>query len=88
MKAVAHITYDLISPIYDFMIQMSGLENGSADGLGLLTSSQRMPAGSTHTGEAAALCWRSQQLSRELSKVTHAVSHSCDLSETQVHFLP
>lgn len=85
MKAVAHISYDLISPIYDFMIQMSCLENGSADGLGFLTSSQRMPAGSTHTGEVAALC---RQLSRELSKVTHAVSHSCDLSETQVHFLP
>lgn len=32
-KAVKHISYDLISSIYDFVIQVSGLENGSAHGL-------------------------------------------------------
>lgn len=32
-KAVKHVSYDLISSIYDFVIQVSGLENGSTHGL-------------------------------------------------------
>lgn len=54
-KAVRHISYDSISPIYDLMIQVSGLENGSAHGLVLLTSSCGMAAGGSRTGEAKAL---------------------------------
>lgn len=49
------VRYDLISPIYDLMIQVSGLENGSVHGLVLLTSSCRMAAGGGCTDEAKAL---------------------------------
>lgn len=87
-KAVTRVIYDSISPIYGLMIQASGLENGGADGLVLLTSSCRMAAGGSRAGAAKALLSRWLRLSRELSKVTRAVSPPCDLSGTRVSFLP
>lgn len=87
-KAVEGVSYDLISPIYNLMILVPGLENSSACGLVLLTSSCRMAAGGSRTGEAKAVWYQRLWLSREWSKVTCEVSHSCDLSETWVRFLP
>jgi len=56
VKALKHVSYDSISPIYDLMIQVSGWENGGARGLVLLTSSCRMAAGGSCTGEAKPCC--------------------------------
>lgn len=69
-RAVRRVSYDPISPVYELMIQGSGVGSSGAARL-VLTSSCRTAAGGSSTREA-----KGWQLSGEQSKVTCQVSCS------------